>query len=292
LVLPKYTPYLNGQGGVRIGLKPIEENSWLEIDDNFKNEIEIKKNLLLSNRNKVLQFSESSVPAQKELLELVINHLKKYYPDKYDFDEKFIHVKALNETFDLTKEDSTPIKIASMLVQEDLVLMMPKEDEFYLEAASLVAPSHWSLIEKFSKSLMNVHEGVPGYKEKIGSRVNQIFNKLPTDRILERLNWSIYDSPELFQPEDHKKHVKFKKKSIKDFYLRVERQTIRKLKQNGSIVFTIRVHVDPLVSISKNQNLLSSLEMAINKLPKDTKEYKALDQIEEEVLNWIGGLKN
>ena len=292
MVLPKYTPYLNGQGGVQIGLKPIEENNWLEIDDNFKSEIEIKKNLLLSNRNEVLQISESSLPAQKKLLKLILNHLKQYYPDKYDFGEGFIHVKALNETFDLTKKDSIPIKIASMLVQEDLILMTPKEDEFYLEAASLVAPSHLSLIEKFSKSLMNVHEDVPGYKEKIGPRVNQIFNKLPTDRILERLNWSIYDSPELFQPIDHKQHVKVKKKSIKDLYLRVERQTIRKLQLHGSVVFTVRVHVDPLISISKNQNLLSSLKMAINKLPQETKEYKALDQIEEEVLNWIGGLTN
>ena len=39
MTLPKHTPYLNGQGGVRIGLKPINEENWLEIDDKFKDEI-------------------------------------------------------------------------------------------------------------------------------------------------------------------------------------------------------------------------------------------------------------
>ena len=30
---PKYKPYLDGQGGVKIGLSPISESKWLEIDD-------------------------------------------------------------------------------------------------------------------------------------------------------------------------------------------------------------------------------------------------------------------
>ena len=38
MALPKHTPYQNGKGGVRIGLKPINTKNWLEIDDKFNND--------------------------------------------------------------------------------------------------------------------------------------------------------------------------------------------------------------------------------------------------------------
>ena len=287
MALPKHTPYLNGKGGVRIGLKPINTKNWLEIDDNFKNENNLKKNLLSSRRHEVFQANDNSHSAQKELLKMVTEHLKKYHSEKYSFRDQNIFIKATGESINLLDSNTPPIETASLLVQEDLILMMPKKNKFYLEAAVLTSPSHWSLVEKFSKNLIDLHEGVPGYEEKIGSRVDEIFNKLPSDRILERLNWSIYDSPELFQPVGSKPEVTMKRKDIRDLHLRVERQTIRKISDQGSIVFTVRVHVDPLLSISKEQDLLDDLNLAIASLPQEMKEYKAIDQIEKEVTDWI-----
>lgn len=287
MALPKHTPYQNGKGGVRIGLKPINTKNWLEIDDNFKNENNLKKNLLSSRRHEVFQANDNSHSAQKELLKMVTEHLKKYHSEKYSFKDQNIFIKATGESINLLDSNTPPIETASLLVQEDLILMMPKKNKFYLEAAVLTSPSHWSLVEKFSKNLIDLHEGVPGYEEKIGSRVDEIFNKLPSDRILERLNWSIYDSPELFQPVGSKPEVTMKRKDIRDLHLRVERQTIRKIPDQGSIVFTVRVHVDPLLSISKEQDLLDDLNLAIANLPQEMKEYKAMDQIEKEVTDWI-----
>ena len=287
MALPKHTPYQNGKGGVRIGLKPINTKNWLEIDDNFKNENNLKKILLSSRRHEVFQANDNSHSAQKELLKMVTEHLKKYHSEKYSFKDQNIFIKATGESINLLDSNTPPIETASLLVQEDLILMMPKKNKFYLEAAVLTSPSHWSLVEKFSKNLIDLHEGVPGYEEKIGSRVDEIFNKLPSDRILERLNWSIYDSPELFQPVGSKPEVTMKRKDIRDLHLRVERQTIRKIPDQGSIVFTVRVHVDPLLSISKEQDLLDDLNLAIANLPQEMKEYKAMDQIEKEVTDWI-----
>ena len=286
-MLPKHTPYQNGKGGVRIGLKPINTKNWLEIDDNFKNENNLKKNLLSSKRHEVFQANDNSISAQKELLKMITEHLEKYHAEKYSFKEQSILIKATGETINLLDKNTPPIETASLLVQEDLILMMPKENKFYLDAAVITSPSHWSLVEKFSKNLIDLHEGVPGYEEKIGSRVDEIFNKLPSDRILERLNWSIYDSPELFQPVGSKPEVTMKRKDIRDLHLRVERQTIRKLSDQGPIVFTVRVHVDPLLSISKEKDLLEDLNLAIASLPQEMKEYKAIDQIEKEVINWL-----
>ena len=40
---PLHTPYKNGKGGIRVGLQPISESEWLEIDDLFESEIFLKK---------------------------------------------------------------------------------------------------------------------------------------------------------------------------------------------------------------------------------------------------------
>jgi len=286
LQLPKYTPYLDGQGGVKIGLNPISESKWLEIDDKFGEEIRLKEELLTTNRSEVLQIIEGSEEEQDEILESILSFLQKFHSEKYKFTNDSVYVERTNDLYK-HNQFKNPIELATLLVQEDLILMRPKEGKFYLEAASLSAPSHWSLAEKFSKSLMDLHDGVPGYKEDIGKRVDEIFKKLPTERIFERYNWSIYDDPKLFQPVHSKPFVEFKETKPSKLFLRVERQTIRKLPIHGTVLFTIRVHVDPIESILKDKHALKSLKMAVENLSGPMKKYKSIDQFEKSLVVWL-----
>tara|TARA_Y100001970_G_scaffold158168_1_gene193467 strand:+ start:399 stop:1274 length:876 start_codon:yes stop_codon:yes gene_type:complete len=286
LPLPIHKPYLDGQGGVKIGLSPISESKWLEIDDKFIEEIDLKKELLKTNRNEVLQIAENCEEEQNEILEYILDYLQKFHSEKFKISQDSVYVESTNDSYKLNQFEN-PIELASLLVQEDLVLMSPRKDKFYLEAASLSAPSHWSLTEKFSKSLMDLHNGVPGYKEDIGKRVDEIFNKLPAERILERYNWSIYDDPKLFQPVHSKPLVEFKVAKPNKLFLRVERQTIRKLPKYGTVLFTIRVHVDPIESILNDKHSLKSLKMAVENLSGSMKEYKSINQFEKSLIDWL-----
>ena len=286
MTLPKYTPYLDGQGGVKIGLSPISESKWLEIDNKFEEEIRLKKKLLKTNRDDVLQITQGSEDKQNEILESIVSYLQKFHSDIFKVTKDSVYIESTNDLYKLN-QFKNPIELASLLVQEDLVMMSPKEDKFYLEAASLSAPSHWSLTEKFSKSLMDLHHGVPGYKEDIGQRVDEIFNRLPAERILERFNWSIYDDPKLFQPVHSKPLVEFKESKPNKLFLRVERQTIRKLPVYGTVLFTIRVYVDPIESILNDEHTLTSLKMAVENLPEPMKKYKSIDQLEKTLLLWL-----
>lgn len=286
MTLPKYTPYLDGQGGVKIGLSPISESKWLEIDNKFEEEIRLKKKLLKTNRNDVLQITQGSEDKQNEILESIVSYLQKFHSDIFKVTKDSVYIESTNDLYKLN-QFKNPIELASLLVQEDLVMMSPKEDKFYLEAASLSAPSHWSLTEKFSKSLMDLHHGVPGYKEDIGQRVDEIFNRLPAERILERFNWSIYDDPKLFQPVHSKPLVEFKESKPNKLFLRVERQTIRKLPVYGTVLFTIRVYVDPIESILNDEHTLTSLKMAVENLSEPMKKYKSIDQLEKTLLLWL-----
>ena len=180
--LPIHTPYKNGEGGVKVGLEPIQEPDWLEIDDLFDSEIELKKELYDSHFNDIHQEVKESFESQVELLDVLKAHLEQYHPN-----HKITSVA-----------DSLPLKYASLMVQEDLVLMLPRGEEYFLGAASLCAPSNWSLKEKFKNSLLGLHIHVPAYEKEIGSRVNNFFNNLPMEKIFQRFNWSIYENSNSF----------------------------------------------------------------------------------------------
>ena len=274
--LPKHTPYRNGDAGVKVGLEPIEEADWLEIDNLFDSEIELKKKLYESNYKEIHRELDLSLKSQHELLEMLKTHLNQYHPN---------HKITTTET-------STPLKNASLMVQEDLVLMLPAEEKYFLGAASLCAPSNWSLKEKFNGSLIELHKDVPSYEKKIGNRVNNLFNKLPDERIFQRFNWSIYEEATLFQPVRSKSLVE-RSKTITDknagdrLFIRVERQTIRRLPKTKAIAFTIRVHVDPLSSIKEDLSLVRDLKKAIKNLSEGMKRYKSLGPIETALVGWL-----
>lgn len=288
-----HTPYKSGLGGVKIGLEPINESKWLEIDDSFVPEIQKKQSLFRSKREQVFNQTTKSYQAQVELLEVIKKHLTHYYDNYFRFNKDEIYIKIKGKSLKISEKITNPLEISSFLVQEDLLVMLPNKNQSYnLEAASLCAPSNWSLKEKFNNSLLEVHKHVPDYKENISKRVNNIFNRLEKKRIFERFNWSIYDSPKLFQPKKSKTEV-VRIKSInksnagEKLFIRVERQTIRRMPKTKAIIFTVRVHVSPLHSIKDDLLKLNDLLLAIKNLDILMKKYKSLDQIERSINGWL-----
>ena len=279
---PIHTPYKNGEGGVKIGLSPIPNSGWLEIDDLFCSEIQIKKNLFNTKHNEVYLDTPESIDSQKETLNSIMENLELYHPahlNKIKANQKYL-------------PNLTPLETAALLVQEDLIIMMPRNKEYFLSAASLCSPSNWSLNNKFNKSLLDLHEHVPSYKSSIGDKVNHLFTKLPENKIFQRFNWSIYESPDLFQPAKNKKVIK-RSKSINKrnagdkLFVRVERQTIKRLTLTKSIVFTVRIHVTPLYQLKQDMLLLTSLKKGIENISLPLKRYKSLDEIEKPLIQWL-----
>ena len=188
----------------------------------------------------------------------------------YHFGENSVTIKKSDQYLHFDDFES-PIELASLLIQEDLVIMHPQDESFYLEAACVCAPTRWSLIDKFQKSLTEIHKEVPGYQERLDGRVKTIFKNLPNNRIFERLNWGIVDDPALFQPVHSKTLVEIENTDPVNLFLRSERQTIRKLTKNRSVIFTIRVHVDSIFSILKNIEHRKDLVESIQNLEEPMK---------------------
>ena len=215
---------------------------WLEKGNN-----KTYKKQMLASEHEVIKDSRESYPAQEELLKLVLE------------DKGILHTRP--STY-------TPLVRSSLLVKEDLCIMLDSDKGYQLSAAAVYSPSNWKLAEKFKQNMAEIHQKVPGWDEEMNKKVDHVFRGLSPERILERHNWSIYTNPTLYQPE---------KLPGKEFYLRIERQTIRKLERSKGIVFTIGVHVDSLEEVLKDDHIAGDLKQAIAGLPQEVLDYKEMN---------------
>ncbi len=269
-----HTPYDGSSQPFTIGLAPLVVKDWIEVDDNLAGYLAEKHRLYAQQGQNVLVAEAGSEAAQQEVLDLLVEHLLKYFPEIYSRVDDNIVISAphsgegqgptlnSNELFrvkldpgfrrDESHKDAShgALARAALLVQEDLVLMRKSPEGWRLVAASLCFPSAWNLLEKFRKPLHDIHKPVPGFGEgtRNAALIERMFDNLKIDQPVLRWNWSLHDDAELYHP--HSNSGPGRRFGDGDLggkvILRIERQTLRKLEISGDILFAIRIHVNPL----------------------------------------------
>ncbi|MCI5045168.1 MAG: DUF3445 domain-containing protein, partial [Aquisalinus sp.] len=148
-------------------------------------------------------------------------------------------------------------------------------------AACLCFPSSWKLADKIGKTLEKVHEPVPGYQQVMANKVNLIFDRLLPDKILWRLNWSLDEGSQLYRPEPHShdEWLEIGESPFDHIFIRVERQTIRRLPASSSSLFTIRIYTDSLAKLRTHPQavqLATGLSAQLEAMTSDELAYKGL----------------
>src|SRR6267154_1872178 len=155
-------------------------------------------------------------------------------------------------------------------------------DGYVLVAAALCFPSSWSLADKIGRPMIAIHEHVPGYRERLAARIDRIFDNLRVEQPVCRVNWSIYPDADLHHPEPKQRPRNWFAETgelISRAFVRVERQTLRRLPASGDILFTIKVLVDPLEGLRRHPNgaqLARGLRDQIAALDRDQLAYKSM----------------
>jgi dimethylamine monooxygenase subunit A len=249
---PRHRPWAEAAPGFSIGLRPIPVETWLE--------------------------GEAADPARKQALRA--EHPAKVWGELEGSGEGQKQVLALVEAASGKRAGpGEPLWAASLLVADDLCLMERRDGAWTLTAVSLCSPTFFTAEEALGKPLAGLHGPVPGFAEQLLSRVERIFDNLPADQVLERRNWTVVNSAELFLP--HSAPVRERVGDIDlaaagdTLHLRVERQTIRRL-PGGAVIFTIRVWRDPLASLRADPVLLTAFAKAWREAPQAFREYKGL----------------
>ena len=312
-----YRPYGNDSGNdetpsFTIGLKGLDPANWIEPDESFAYQMAEKDRLFETRYVDVFQARADTLAAQNEVLDQLWDYLPQRHPEFYQTqnpqnvsaqaDAAEIHLLPTNRHYCRNEWADAPLALAARLVQDDLVLRREGQKGYFLAAAALCFPSSWSLKEKFNQPLDEIHQTVPGYADNLAQRLRRIFANLQVERPVWRLNWSLYGGPDLFQwASDGRSYQRLdpvgdrvgheqgnvEPSAMGRCFLRVERQTLRRLPVSRDILFTIRVYHDPLSALETHMDgasIAAGLGKQLAGLDVAQLRYKGLEGHREELL--------
>jgi dimethylamine monooxygenase subunit A len=295
---PVHTPYDGSSQPFTIGLQQLHLNDWIEVDENLLAYLAEKKQLFELHAERILVEEPGTQAGQAEVLELLAAHLIDRYPELYTRNGDAIIIAGWPEQIELGTGQMPFLHRAANLVQEDLVLMRKDERRgWHLAAASLSFPSSWTLLEKFGRSMDDIHAPVPDFNA--GSRnaglINRMFDNLRPDRSVYRMNWSLQPDGEMYHPlASHQKGALYSNDDLAtQCFIRVERQTLRKLPASGDILFTIRIHLDPVNALKKHPQCRAVAEAfcrQLEALNPAQSNYKGIMTIRERLIDTLNRL--
>ncbi|TPO11590.1 DUF3445 domain-containing protein [Mesorhizobium sp. B1-1-5] len=302
---PTHTPYDGSSKLFTIGLKPLDFDRWIEVDELLLPHLAEKQRLYAEIPEKVFVEEDGTRDAQREVLDLLVAHLEAAHPGTHRRNEEDVEPIGFEAASDRLPPAlrEAPLAKASLLVQEDLILMRRDERGWRLAAGSLCFPSSWSLQEKFGKPLQEIHEPVPGFGP--GTRpaelINRMFDGLQGQAV-ERFNWSIQAGDALYHPLSNVERTDRATNRPSRFadgdvdahaFIRVERQTLRKLPLSRDILFTIRIHLDPLKLLIRHPDrapLAVSFAEQLLALDQQQLDYKGLTADRDRLVEFLSGM--
>jgi hypothetical protein len=291
--MPRYLPFRDGPWRLAMGIKTLDLAQWIELDHRLIDQLAERRRLLEERRSEVLAGLPESGPGQHELLELLLDHLPERFPEHYRRIVGRIENLVTDERFEIDAWTDpgagAPLELAGRLVQEDLCLMQRSKAGYRLVAAVLCFPAHWRLADKLGRPLEAIHAPVPGFGERLAAPVDRFFDNIQVERPVWRVNWSLVDTPELFLPPEHRGHPRAvsAEQMGEQLWLRVERQTLRRLPRSGDVVFAIHTHVDPLAEAIDSPQAAGALAARIREMPEAMARYKSIWPIRAPLLAWL-----
>jgi len=267
-VLAVYLPEQEQTAVARLGLHPLPDPDWLDIDSDFAQFHEHKLEQFKIRPQSVYGQLPGSETAVAELREALLQHLLAEHGSVYTRGNNCLRHDITGLEFRLPAEN---LWQTSLWIQEDICLLQQIDGEFRLTAASVCSPSNWHPADKLGCSLDSIHRPVPGFEERLSGRVDALFSALKPDKPLLRYNWSLQPGNELYwrdklAPRD----------PMAAQYWRVERQTLRRLPETGALVFMIRVYLHGRSEIEKIPGVKKNLQALLERIPEQEKLYKGL----------------
>jgi hypothetical protein len=291
-----YLPFGDGKPfALRMGLQPLPAEQWIEIGDDYSAQLAEKRKLLATRHDDVVQALPQAQLASEEALKFLLDHLRRYYPGQFAF--RTLRNIGIDGKWDFAQLSLHPLEHATGLVQEDFCILQADEATggatYRLTAGAVCFPSNWRLADKIGKKLADVHDPVPGYAEKLAAPVDRFFANLAAGTIMWRANWLIHATPELFQA-GHRLDAAtaaaiMPENAGEKLWLRVERQTLRRLPESGAVLFTIRTHVTQLRDAIRDAKSAQDLTTAVRTMPDDVAHYRSMSAFRPALLDWLDG---
>ncbi|WGF89087.1 heme-dependent oxidative N-demethylase family protein [Marinivivus vitaminiproducens] len=296
---PHRLPFDGKPFALRMNLRSCATDDWLELPEHYDGQMAERDRLLDERRPEVFQATPGSEAAGAEVLRMVVAHMLARQPGRFLREGHRLRDRVRGIVIDLGAAGRHPLDIAGRITAEDLCLMEAASPEaratgaYSLTAASLCFPSRWRLAEKIGRPLRAIHEPVHGFDAELARPVERVFSTLQTDRILQRINWSVLDDPALFQPVGRNRTAADRAITADNagerLFVRMERQTLRRLPETGAVLFTIHLHVHALAEIAADPEAAADLLVQIGTMPDEHRAYKSVGVFGDALAAYLAG---
>ncbi|CAN5348558.1 DUF3445 domain-containing protein [soil metagenome] len=273
-----YRPYVGGPFRWRLGLRPLDPAEWIEIRDDHEVQMAAKAAVLADHHETVVVVADHVAPEATEVLEALVTHVRERFPERY---ARVQPDRSLH-----------PLDAAGRLVQEDLVLMVERDDRLVVGGGSVCFPNRWDLRSKLGCTMAEVHEPVARLNAQLAGPIDGVLARLRPERSYWRLGWGVLDTGELYQAVDGTAPPRpgadgIDHLSLDQIHLRVERETLRRFPRTGCVLFTIRTHIANLRQVAESPVDAALLAEAVAAMPTDVAGYKQLDELGARVLELL-----
>lgn len=282
---------------------PLNPPKAVEITEQYVTEIHLKRKLLTDHPSRCFQSFPHTMDAQWEIVELIINHLTIYYPDQFELvkngDQWIFSNHYTNEDISFTFGDKTtlelePLDFIGRHVQEDLILMMQRDGDLFLDAGQLCFPANWSLYFDLGMSFKEIHSPIPGFQDEgLENRILQFLLRMEAGKPWGRRNWSLMaggrldTSLETFSEWGQVRKQVTKENAGELVHFRVEVQKLFRLPKSNGILFTIHSHVLPLKKFIQHRPWLEQFYAILKELPEFIYDYKGISLFRVQVLEYL-----
>ena len=207
------------------------------------------------------------------------------------------HVLNEETTFTFGKDSTLstePLDFIGRQVQEDLIFMMQRDGDLFLDAGQLCFPENWSLAFNTGMSFKEIHGPIPGFKgEGLDQRILTFLMRMEAGDPWVRRNWSMMagnrldTSLEMFD-EWGKGRRNVTRENVGEFvHMRVEVQKLFRLPGSNGLLFTIHTHLLSLEEFAKNHDWTDQLYQILHELPDHIADYKGITFFKEEVIEYL-----
>ena len=131
--------------------------------------------------------------AADEALKYLLDRLSVEYPGLVHVDPSSDIITNTATGHILKVKESHALIVASLLVQEDLAIMLPHEDKYVLGAAAVCYADQWSVPEKLGLPLAGIHGPVKHYP-RIASAGDHPHRTSAEHSFLPLSTWSTFTS--------------------------------------------------------------------------------------------------
>jgi hypothetical protein len=272
----KYFPFAGEAYKPSMGVKPLSLDTWIEVDELLVPHLELKRKLVNEHYDTVIQQFDSANEAILETEAEITQHLVSLHPEIYQLSGQRFTIKPLNRTFEINQDPKEALQRIAQYTQEDFCLLSAKAP-VVLEAGTVCFPSRWKIADKIGKGSPGIHTPVPKFAETIGKPTASFLEMLPIEKPIWRMNWTLHDSFDLFCPEAHEsqKHLTLDN-ILQETYIRVERQSLRRLPKTKYILFSIRTYIYSVALAASDEKRKELLRKTLEGLPEDVAFYKGM----------------